>query len=440
METDISSIMRESGFPYKRIAAFCDKTALSENLKRLRAKLPEGVQFCAVVKADAYGHGFAGLKDVFECYADQYAVASVEEGEALRALGVEKPVLILGDVHRDEYSRVIAGRLSAAISSADEAEQLSALALNPKETLSFKAAFKHKEISNPKATFPQKAHVQIAVDTGMSRIGLMPDAEGLSQLRRIAALPGIVIDGTFTHFATADEADLSDAEQQLGKFEAFLAAAEAEGIELGVRHCANSAAILNGFGILRRDETVRSFDMARGGIAMYGLYPSEEVKQDLTLHPVMQLGAYLTHVKEIEAGTKISYGGLFQADRNMRIGTVSCGYADGYPRSAGAKSLGEGTKKIGTESPAMDSPSIGSPTMDVLVRGQRCPIVGRVCMDQMMIDLSRVPEAQKGDPVVLIGRDGREELTFYELAEKSGGFHYELLCSISKRVPRVYIG
>ena len=443
MDTDISAVMRKSTFPYKRSAAFCDKTALSENLRLLRSQLSEGMRFCAVVKADAYGHGFAGLKDVFEVYADAYAVASVEEGEALRALGIEKPVLILGDVHRDEYQRVIAGRLSAAISSADEAEQLSALALKSEEGLNSKEVSNSEEILNPKEMVSQKAHIQIAVDTGMSRIGLMPDEEGLSQLRRIAALPGIAIDGIFTHFAAADEEDLTGAHRQLERFRAFLAAAAAEGIDPGVRHCANSAAVLNGFGM-------QGFDMVRGGIAMYGLYPSEEVRKDLKFRPVMQLGAYLTHVKEIEAGTGVSYGSLFRADRKMRIGTVSCGYADGYPRSAGSKSSGEEAKRHRAEAPkgnrAEEIKEHGTGaaadriTMDVLVRGKRCPIVGRVCMDQLMIDLSAVPEAEKGDPVVLIGRDGDEEITFYELAEKSGGFHYELLCGISKRVPRVYIG
>ena len=382
-------MMRKSTFPYKRIAAFCDKGALSDNLKALKEQLPGGVRFCAVVKADAYGHGFAGLQEVFERYADQYAVASVEEGETLRSLGIEKPILILGDVHPDEYPRVLDHQLSAPISTAEEAEELSGL-------------------SQQLWQEGRRAHVQIAVDTGMSRIGLPADESGLRELRRIARLPGITIDGIFTHFATADESNLSRTHRQLAAFQTFLSAAEAEGIATGVRHCANSAAILNGIGI-------GSFDMVRGGIAMYGLYPSDEVRKEPALRPVMQLGAYLTHVKEISEGTEVSYGGLFHAVGKMRVGTVSCGYADGYPRSAGSRG-----------------------TMEVLVHGQRCPIIGRICMDQLMIDLSEVPDAVKGDPVTLIGRDGNEEISFYELAEKSGGFHYELLCGISKRVPRCY--
>ena len=399
---DFNALMREPSFPYKRIAAFCDRTALSDNLKALRSLLPDGVKFCAVVKADAYGHGFAGLLDVFERYADQYAVASVEEGEELRRLGIRKPVLVLGDAHRDEYPRLLSAELAAALSTADEAERLSALA--------------EKHAANG------RAHIHIAVDTGMSRIGLPANETGISELRRIAALPGLSIDGIFTHFAAADEADPARTERQLRRFVQFLSAAEAEGISLGVRHCANSAALLNGVGVGLSNTF--HFDMVRGGIAMYGLYPSDEVEKHLQIRPVMQLKAYLTHVKEIEAGEEISYGGLFRAERRMRVGTVSCGYADGYPRAAGASSEPGRSRSRGAE---------------VLVRGQRCPIVGRVCMDQLMIDLSAVPEAQKGDPVTLVGCDGAEEITFEELARESNGFHYELLCSISKRVPRVYV-
>lgn len=434
---DLSALMRKPSFPHKRIAAFCDRTALSDNLKALRSLLPDGVKFCAVVKADAYGHGFAGLLDVFERYADQYAVASVEEGEELRRLGIRKPVLVLGDAHRDEYPRLLSEELAAAVSTADEAERLSALA--------------------EKHAADGRAHIHIAVDTGMSRIGLPSNEAGLSELRRIAALPGLSIDGVFTHFATADEADPARTKRQLWRFESFLSAAEAEEISLGVRHCANSAALLNGVGAGLSDKQPANlqnavgdpadagsqdglgrrasdspsvtakeiqFDMVRGGIAMYGLYPSDEVEKHLQLRPVMQLKAYLTHVKEIEEGEEISYGGLFRAEHRMRVGTVSCGYADGYPRAAGASSEPGRSRNRGAE---------------VLVRGQRCPIVGRVCMDQLMIDLSAVPEAEKGDPVTLVGCDGAEEITFEALARESNGFRYELLCSISKRVPRVYL-
>ena len=374
----------EEGFPYRRIFAPVDLSALRSNLSALKASLPEGVRFLAVVKADAYGHGISGMAEAFSEYADGYAVAAVAEGIELRRMLPEPLILILGDVDEGEYAQLLEYGLTAPVSSLAEAEALSAL-------------------SEQKG---RRAHVHIALDTGMSRIGLPADGRGISELLSISRLPGISIDGIFTHFATADEADKTRTERQAERFRAFLAEAGAHGIDTGICHTANSAAILEGIGL--------EYDMVRGGIAMYGLYPSEAVRQEIRLRPVMQLKARITHIKEIEAGTEVSYGGIFRAEKKMRVGTVSAGYADGYPRNVSGRG------------------------MDVLVHGRRCPVLGRVCMDQLMIGLDGVPEAKKGDIVTLFGEDGEAFIPIEELAEKSGGFHYELLCGINKRVPRVY--
>lgn len=377
--------MRAEDFPYHRTAALVDCAALAENLQKIREKLPEGMKLCAVVKADAYGHGIAGLLPVFERYADHYAVACTEEGEFLRSLGTEKPILLLGDAHRGEYARILSAALTTAISSADEAEALSALACSMGKT----------------------AHMHIAIDTGMSRIGFPADETGLLALRRIFALPGISVDGAFTHFATADEADKTRTYEQLRHFSAFTEAAAAEGMPLGVRHCANSAAVLDGIGM--------HFEMARAGIMMYGLYPSEEVAKSVPLVPVLQFKSYLGFVKELRAGAQIGYGGTYTLKKPMRIGTVTCGYADGYPWTVGTN---------GTE---------------VLVHGKRCPVLGRVCMDQFMIGLDEVPEAKKGDLVTLFGRDGDAFLSAEEVAGKNDTCNYALVCGLTKRVPRVYL-
>ena len=380
----MSIFVNKEDLPYRRIFAAIDLEAFRTNLESIRGILPKGTKLCAVVKADAYGHGVKGLLGSLSGYADAYAVATEEEGALLRREGVTAPILVLGALQREEYRRAICCGLTVAISSLREAEGLSQEA----------------------ETLYGTAHVHIAVETGMNRIGMRMEGEGFEELRKIAALPGISIDGCFTHFARADEADAVMTGRQLGRFQDFLQRAKEAGIHTGVRHCSNSAAILEGEGT--------DFDMVRAGIAMYGIYPSDEVRMETPLEPVMQLKSYLTFVKEIEAGETVSYGGIYRAERRTRVGTISAGYADGYPRPAA-----EGG-------------------MEVLIRGRRCPIIGRICMDQMMVDLSDLPEAEPGDLVTLFGKDGEEEISLNELSEKSGRYHYEILCGITGRVPRVY--
>ena len=253
----------------------------------------------------------------------------------------------------------------------------------------------------------KKARVHIAVDTGMNRIGLTPTESSADIVKEINALAGIEICGMFTHFARADEFDKSHAEEQIRAFMEFNRFIAERLISIPIVHCSNSAGIM--------DLKEANMDAVRAGITVYGLYPSDEVKKDqMKIQPAMELKSFITYIKEIKAGSAVSYGGTFVAERDMIIGTVGIGYADGYPRNASGRG-------------------------QVLVCGKRVPILGRVCMDQLMIDLTEVSEAVEGSEVTLLGRDGELEISMDELVEFCDGFHYEIPCVIGKRVPRVYV-
>ena len=263
------------------------------------------------------------------------------------------------------------------------------------------------ELSDAAVALGMTARVHIKVDTGMSRIGIRPDDSGLAFVRETASLPGICIEGIFTHFAKADMRDKSAAGRQTAQFVAFTGRIESElGLRIPVRHCSNSA------GIIRMPEA--NMDMVRAGIALYGLWPSDEVERDiLTLQPALSLKSRIVFVKELEESAEISYGGTFTAADGMRAATVPVGYGDGYPRSLSNKG-------------------------HVLIHGKRARILGRVCMDQMIVDVTEIPQAREGDPVTLLGSDGAERITAEYLGELSGRFNYELVCDLTKRVPRVY--
>lgn len=351
----------------------------------MQANLTPGTKMIGVVKADGYGHGAVPVAKTIDKYVEMFATATAEEAFQLRNNGIQKGILVLGVTPQGHYERIIREEIRPAIFKMDWAEKLSCLAVEMEKT----------------------AKIHIAVDTGMSRIGFAPTEESADVVKKIAELPGIEIEGMFTHFARADEYDKKWAEEQLRKFKAFDGMLRDRGVEIPMVHCSNSA------GIVELKEA--NMDAVRAGITIYGLYPSDEVdKTKVSLAPAMELKSFITYIKEIEAGAQVSYGGTFVADKTMRIGTVGIGYADGYPRNASGK---------------------GS----ALVCGKRVSILGRVCMDQLMIDLSDVPEAFEGAEVTLLGEDGNQVITMEELAEVSSGFHYEIPCVIGKRVPRVYV-
>ena len=370
---------------FDRIYAEVDLGRIEENMEAMKNNLRPGTKMYGVVKTDAYGHGAVPVAKTIDRFVCGYAVATAEEGLHLRRHGIKKEILSLGPVASSRYKECLEKEISLPVFEYQKAKELSDAAVSEGKT----------------------AKIHIAVDTGMSRIGLFPDEKSVETVKEIAKLPNLEIGGMFTHFARADEADKTNAMEQYRRFHAFCDAVKAAGVNIPVCHCSNSA------GIVELPDF--NMDAVRAGITIYGMYPSDEVKQNIiTLKPAMALKSYITYIKEIGPGTEVSYGGTFKAEKTMRIATISAGYGDGYPRNLSEKG-------------------------DVLIHGKRAKILGRVCMDQFMADLTGIPEAKEGDLVTLVGRDGDQEITMEELAEVSGGFHYEIPCLIGKRVPRRYV-
>ena len=370
----------------RRVYAKVDLDAIVSNMKAMKALLPEQTGMLGVVKADAYGHGAVPVARAIEPYVSGFAAATAEEAVQLRKAGLKGLILVLGVPFPEDFEDLIRWEIRPAVFEWEQAEALSRLAL-----------LCHKVL-----------HIHLAVDTGMSRIGMKPGEEALELVKRVSCLKGIRIEGIFTHFSRADEKDLSCTEEQLNAFEAFDRQLREQGIRIPLRHCSNSAAIVGGL-------SSNQLELCRAGIALYGLYPSGEVRKDLAaLTPALELISCVSCLRDIGPGTAVSYGGTFVADRPMRIATIPVGYGDGYPRSLSGKGA-------------------------VLIHGQRAPILGRICMDQFMVDVSHIPDVRNFDEAVLLGFQGGEHISAEEIAEASGGFHYEILCGLNKRIPRVYI-
>jgi len=372
---------------YKRGVAYVDLDALISNMDAMHSMLKKGTQMYAVIKTNGYGHGSLPVAKALESvpYVKGYAVATAEEALELRQDGIRKDILILSYTFPYSYPELIKEDVRITVFRKDTLSELSAAA----------------------SAVGKNAIVHIAVDTGMGRIGVSPDKEGLDFVRYALDAPNIIVEGIFTHMAKADEADKTYAYGQLERFKGFISDISAKlGTVIPISHISNSASILE------LPETY--LDAVRAGITMYGLAPSDEVDMSkINLKPVMSLFSHITYVKKVHPGQSISYGGLFTADREMTVATVPLGYGDGYPRMLTGKG-------------------------EVLVRGRRCPILGRICMDQFMIDVSSFDDIKEGETVTLLGYDGDEHISAEELGEKSGRFNYELVCLIGSRIPRVY--
>jgi len=369
-----------------RVYAGIDLDALRYNMESMHKNIKEGTKIAAVIKADAYGHGALTVAKTIEDlpYVWGFAVATADEAEMLIADGRKKPILILGISFPEHYELIVEKEIRPAICEYESAKALSDIAVRKNKT----------------------CHIHIKIDTGMSRIGLQVTEESADLVAKIAQLPGIEIEGIFTHFAQADEYDKTFTKEQIQKFRKMIAMMEDRGVSIPVKHCSNSA------GIAEIREA--NMDMVRAGITLYGLWPSEEVDQNsLDLKPVMELKTHVAYVKDLEAGRAISYGGTFITKRDSRIATIPVGYADGYCRGL-------------------------SNTGSVLIHGKRAPICGRVCMDQFMVDVTDIPDVKIGDEVTLIGRDGDEVITMEEVGSLSGRFNYEFVCVLGKRIPRVF--
>lgn len=374
---------------YDRVWAEVDLDAITHNINSIKNRIGDKAKIVAVIKTDGYGHGAVQIARILE--PDEriwgYAVATAEEAHALRENGIHKPILILGYTFPYSYERLIQEDVRLTVFMEDVARMLSEKAL---------------EIG-------KVCKIHIKVDTGMSRIGISPDDAGIAFIKSIQKLKGIEIEGIFTHFATADEADHSKTNHQFQIFKAFTDRVENElGLHIPMKHCANSAGIV--------ELPQMQMDAVRAGIILYGLWPSKEVEKDhiIDLYPVLSLKTKVVYVKTVPQKKEISYGGTFTTFRDTRVATLCIGYGDGYPRSLS---------------------NIGH----VLIKGQKAPILGRVCMDQLMVDVTDIKgEICVGDTVTLIGRDGDEEITMEELGDLSGRFNYELACDLGKRIPRIY--
>lgn len=374
-DNDMNNINQE----YYRTFAAVDLDAIGHNLTQIKSKLPDGVLSLAIVKADAYGHGAVGVARSIQDRVDYFGIAELNEAVELREAGVSKPILVLSYTSPYLYETLIKNELTQTIFNYDDAVALS------------RAAVRLNKI----------ARVHIAVDTGMSRIGFFCNAESVETVKRINDLPNIYIEGIFSHYACADCENRSTTLKQTQVFENFITALENRGMIIPIKHLCNSA------GILTCD---KKFNMVRIGIVLYGLYPDEcVIDGTVDLKPAMKIVSHVIHVKEVPAGSGVSYGHTYFTKDKTRIATICIGYADGYARSLSNKGK-------------------------VLINGQFAPVIGRVCMDQLMVDVTHLDNVSVGDEVVILGQDGSNSITAEELASLTDTINYEVVCQFQKRV------
>lgn len=372
---------------YKRGYINVDLNKIQHNIASIQKNLSPETQLILVVKADGYGHGAVPISKEFETLSGVwgYGVASVEEAVALRREGIIKPVLVLGAVFPDQYTTVIKEDISLNVYSSAMAMELLRVA---------------QDLGKP-------ASIHIKIDTGMSRLGFDCSDSSVESILQIGTHEWASIEGIFTHFASADDSDKTFTVEQHKRFTGMVSDLERAGATFTMKHCGNSAT-----GI---DLPEYGMNMVRVGIAMYGLYPSEDVgRGDVDLKPALSLHSTIASVRTLEEGMAVSYGSTYVAESDRRIATVPLGYADGYPRSLSSKGY-------------------------VLVHGKKAPILGRICMDQMMIDITDIPEADYLSSVTLIGSEASMEITVEELGDISGEFNYEFICGLGKRIPRNYV-
>lgn len=370
---------------YLRTYCKIDLGAVRRNMINIREKAGDDPMLMAVIKADGYGHGACEIGRAIEDLVDYYGVATIEEAVALRESGLKNSILILGYTSPSQYAMNLDYDIDQTIYSFDTAKKMSEKAVEMNKT----------------------AMIHIALDTGMTRIGITPDENGLEIVKEIASMPGIKIKGMFTHFSCADMIDKTYTYDQMERYDNFVQMLEEVGIHIPVKHICNSA------GIMEFDH--HRYDMVRSGIITYGLYPSDEVDlQCIELAPVMSWYSHVVNIMEPEMNRGVSYGATYVTDHPCRLATISIGYADGYPRGLSNKGW-------------------------VLIRGKKAPIVGRVCMDQMMVDITDIEGVEIEDLVTLIGRDGDEVITVEEMGDLSGRFNYEFVCDVSPRVKRIYV-
>lgn len=369
----------------KRIYAKINLDNIAKNINTVRERIGKGVRIMGIVKADGYGHGaIETAKLLTEIGVKDLGVATAGEAISLRRNGIDSRILILGHTFTEDFSSVIAHKIDSAVFDKSCAEKLSEEAVK-------------KGV---------RAGVYIKIDVGMGRLGFQADENGEKQIKELFALSGLEILGAFAHFPCADTSDKTASEAQRQKFFEFTDKLIADGFPLPCRHIYNSAAAISLPG--------ECGDLVRCGIVAYGLYPSEELKDVCTLYPAMEIKSSIAYIKDVPSGFAVSYGSTFITEKATKIATVTAGYSDGYPRYLSNKG-------------------------EILVHGVRCPIIGRVCMDQLMADVTNVPDVNVGDEVTLVGTDGNETISIEDISDPTARFNYEVVCLINKRVPRVYV-
>lgn len=368
-----------------RAAAIVDLDAFASNVQNIRRRTDSRAAVMGVIKADAYGHGALTMaRELLFNGVENFAVATLDEAVALRNRGIAAPILILGYTPENQFDEVVKHNLTQAVYSLKQCKELSAVA----------------------AAQEKDAVVHIKIDTGMGRLGFLPGEKAIAEIIQISQLERICIEGIFTHFAAADEEDKAFTKEQYNRFITMIAKLEEKSLFIPIRHTSNSAGII--------DCEQMCLNMVRPGIILYGIYPSEQVKKEkLSLEPVMSLVSRISYLKRVGENTPIGYGRTYYTNRKTKIATIPIGYADGFLRAYGKNGR-------------------------VLIRGNYAPIVGRVCMDQIMVDVGNIPGVEEGEEVVLMGKSLDKEITANELAERAGTIPYEVVCGISRRVPRVY--
>ena len=359
--------------------AVIDLAAIAENVSRIRKRIGPKRELMAIVKADAYGHGAAkvGVSSL-NSGATCLGVAIPEEGGELRSAGVEAPILVLGLIQSDKVRKALEFRLEQTICTLELAEALNQIA----------------------GTSSRRIKVHVKVDTGMGRIGIAP-CHVLEFVRKVSQFPYLELEGVYSHLPSADEKDKTYAKRQIGIFQELLREMEHAGFKVPRKHIANSACVL--------DLPESYLDLVRPGIMIYGLYPSKDVSRELLLKPAMTLKTNISYIKKVPSGTPISYGSTYRTKKESLIATLPVGYADGYNRLLSNRGV-------------------------VRIRGGYAPVVGRICMDMCMVDVTDLVDVRVGDEVVLFGKDPTAD----EIAEKIGTISYEVLCTLGKRVPRIY--
>ena len=369
---------------YLRTYAKIDLNAVLHNINEIKKKIGHSVKIMAIIKANGYGHGAIALGDFLKNEVDYYGVATIEEAMELREYGIKLPILILGYTSPSQYLKLVENNITQTVYTVEMAEEMSKVG----------------------SICGQNAKIHIALDTGMTRIGFQVDEKGILEIEEISKCSNLVVEGLFTHFACADESDKSYSKLQIDRYDDFVRLLEEKGINIPIKHMCNSA------GIMEFDH--HHFHMVRAGIITYGLYPSQDVnKNAVKLKPALEWKTHVINVKTVDAGYGVSYGITYITENKTKIATLSIGYADGYPRALSSKAR-------------------------VLIHGEYAPIIGRICMDQMMIDVTHIYNVDIEDEVTLVGKDGNNIISIEELSDIAGSFNYEFACGIGNRVSRIY--